>query len=574
MLLRLLVRELRHDQIQRYKGGPLSLISNFSTTICVYTASKIPPPPKSADVALQLITKPAKQRPKTKDSEYVSYLYHHIDKDNAPDDEEFHARAQASLNVKTKFSQLQDVRDGQFCDVIAQVARDPYDAGDKTTFYVSDYTENKQFFHYTYEGVFDLPSADGAAFGHNPSSSASKQWHGPYGKRAIQITAYEPHASFIRSAVAATQWVLIKNLQIKHGRDGNNLEGFLREDRSATGERLNIIVLETQGDPESIDPRLKDAVRRLREYKKQCKEELRKLEQATGVKRKAEDERDSEDLDRATKVNSKARRKLKRREAERKNEVELNKLVACESHGNEVSTIPQILEPSFYDTTLDGQSVKLPMPFTCAKYLANVRVVDFRPNRLEEFAVGRKRGDYEILSDNSSSSSEDEEDRVNGIMGGRKHVWEWRFCLQLEDARPRKESKKVQLERLWVVVDNAQGQCLTDLDASDLKNNRKALDKLRERMFTLWGDLEEHKSRDLEEMGREKGRRPGDRPALDSDGEEDSGKGERFVSNTPFACCIRQYGVSVSEKDPKLADAGDGKRWERVFGLFGTKISS
>jgi protection-of-telomeres protein 1 len=43
-------------------------------------------------------------------------------------------------------------------------------------------------------------------------------------------------------------------------------------------------------------------------------------------------------------------------------------------------------------------------------------------------------------------------------------------------------------------------------------------------------------------------------------------------SNKAFTCCIKQYGAKVNESDPSLANAGDGKRWERKFGLFGTKI--
>jgi hypothetical protein len=44
------------------------------------------------------------------------------------------------------------------------------------------------------------------------------------------------------------------------------------------------------------------------------------------------------------------------------------------------------------------------------------------------------------------------------------------------------------------------------------------------------------------------------------------------VKNKVFTCCIRQYGVKVDEDDPSKANAGDGKRWQRAFGLFGTHI--
>lgn len=44
------------------------------------------------------------------------------------------------------------------------------------------------------------------------------------------------------------------------------------------------------------------------------------------------------------------------------------------------------------------------------------------------------------------------------------------------------------------------------------------------------------------------------------------------VQNKGFTCCIKQYGVKVDEDDPRKANAGDGKRWQRLFGLFGTMI--
>lgn len=89
--------------------------------------------------------------------------------------------------------------------------------------------------------------------------------------------------------------------------------------------------------------------------------------------------------------------------------------------------------------------------------------------------------------------------------------------------------------------------------------------------------MEEHKtSRAAQDQGL-RSRRPGDKPPLeDSDCDEGDGGGDAAarlkVSNKAFTCCIQQYGVAVDETDPSIADAGEGKRWERVFGLFGTKI--
>lgn len=44
------------------------------------------------------------------------------------------------------------------------------------------------------------------------------------------------------------------------------------------------------------------------------------------------------------------------------------------------------------------------------------------------------------------------------------------------------------------------------------------------------------------------------------------------IHNKAFTCCIKQYGVKVQETDMTKANAGDGKRWERKFGMFGVVI--
>lgn len=93
-----------------------------------------------------------------------------------------------------------------------------------------------------------------------------------------------------------------------------------------------------------------------------------------------------------------------------------------------------------------------------------------------------------------------------------------------------------------------------------LKQNPEALSRLREKLFILWGDLEERKRADPEKFN--------------------SGSSEVAVSAKPFACCIKEYGVkakkgdarsSTEERPEKEQDATFG--WERRFGMLGTTIS-
>jgi protection-of-telomeres protein 1 len=138
-------------------------------------------------------------------------------------------------------------------------------------------------------------------------------------------------------------------------------------------------------------------------------------------------------------------------------------------------------------------------------------------------------------------------------------------------------------------------------------------------MFILWGNLEEQKSAlqaaavPKEEAPYSKKqklspvRKPGVQPPMDSDDEDEDQQrreprsvnpnvlSERSpnariklppseqdkqpsftglqVKNKAFTCCIKQYGVKVNEDNPALANAGEGKRWERRFGMFGTQIA-
>lgn len=646
--------QLTHVQVQNYRGM-VSLITNFQTALHVYDASKMPKPPESAKPALKSRKGKVRGRsPVDKEHEYVSYVYHNVDKYDVPDLEEFQQRSAASIGGRQKFSLLKDARDGIFISFIGRLAKDPYDEGDKLTLWVSDYTENQAFFRHTFEGVQSLRN-DPYGYTSHENNTATQKWVGPFGKRSIQITCYEPHAGYLRDEqVGAGQWLFLRNVQIKLGHNGANLEGKLREDRGAMAGRINVEILDTlgqDGDKDSIDPRFKDAVRRWRAYEKVKKAELRSIQKAqeVGAQRRAqvgepkaagkkkrpdldvshagdgkkrrrdilEDENPTpqhSDSDRGSeanttsprpkKSNSKKRRKALRAELARKEKEEqehieemlgLNQNIKCENVCRGPTRVATMQETSFYEATnQQGQKIRLALPFHNRKYIANVRVVDFIPGKLEDFAKSRRVTEYDnILSDSSDSSASassasnpDDSDSHDAPAG--KLRWEWRFMLQLEDALPVPRAKGAAAQRIWVVVDDLEAQCLTDLDASDLRADPDKLATLRERLFTLWGDLEEHKARQQQDRdaAAEERRQPGrvparsvlghrgraDEPPPSSDDRAGTPPA-RAVSNKPFACCIKQYGKRVREADAEKMDAGEGYRWQRLYMMFGTKIN-
>ncbi|KAL2148779.1 hypothetical protein VTH82DRAFT_1926 [Thermothelomyces myriococcoides] len=564
-------------KVQRYRGT-LSLITNRTTSIHVYAASKIPQWPKSAKIAQVPASKRDTHAPTAAETAYVSYVYHKIDKYSLPSEIEFQARAERSLNVKKKFSLLKDVEEGKFCDLIVQVVREPYYGFSALTLYVSDYTENSRFHPHVWQGLTDSGFGDGDPYGYTTGVAdvRNKVWVGPYGKMSLQITCFEPHATFIREEVKAGQWIGLRNVQIKYGRDGRFLEGFLREDRAAFSKGVNVDILDLS-DADTIDPNLKEAIRRCRDYHKKKKKQIDEIKaaEAAGMKRKASLVSKKEDLPPNAKERRKQRRAAKeQKEAEevvdqKKPGIVLNDHVACEKHTTQYSTIESILEPAAHETTINSQP-NIVMPFVCANYLAAVRVVDFFPPSLEDFACSRKQTDFDVLSDNGDSDSDSSSSDEDDVVGGNQ-IWEWRFALQLEDPAPPGGHKKEagRPARIWVLIGNTDAQCLTGLDATDLRRDPEKLEQLRERMSILWGDLEEHKARAAEKRQNKPGRRSFlEKPPLQSSPpvkenvEENEGEGiEHLVSNKPFACCIRQYGVQ-----------GEGGAWIRCFGLFGTRI--
>ncbi|KAJ6785819.1 hypothetical protein PWT90_06038 [Aphanocladium album] len=604
---------LFNAKLQTYQSE-LSLMTNHLTDVYVFSASEIPRPPHGAENALQdLVKKPSRVLTKA-DFAHVSTFYKNIDKQRVPTAAEFTYHLEKSVQIKEKFSLLKDVACDRFADVIAEVVREPYDLGDKFTLWISDYTEHSNFYHFALKSL--EPHADPYNYT-NGSNTHDPDWSGPYGKRSLQITCWEPHASAIReNKITVGSFVFIRNLQIKWGRNSSNLEGFLREDRQYPN-KVYISLFDDEEDGDSMDPRLKETARRRRQYEKEAKKELKSINEAAkaGQKRRAALEDDSK----PRKTNSKSRRKENRaalqaetsksppdREKQPTPEPEvptapkiklnstsqcrcfvpsaasltLSPSVKCENEKQPLSTVAELLETSYFDTIVNAEATKLPLPFINAKYRANVRVKDYRPHRLEDFAFARIKADiYDALSDPESESSSDDDDdeaaRMDRFVESKKiKGWEWSFQLLLEAATGSDAETK---DCVWVTVDNHAAQCLLNLNAGDLKNSKTLVAQLREKLFYLWGDLEEHKTKKLLRGAQAEKQARANGPPADSDDDDDDDDDEDAAApvpakNLPFSCCIKQYGMKRDEADEAKADAGQGKRWQRMYALFGTQI--
>lgn len=293
-------------------GGSSSLLTSYRTDIHVYEASQIPRlgSSRSASGALRRSSRHVNRKPGDTEHEYVTWLYDSIDKQYIPAQEDFSARAELSMNVRDRFSLLAHVQDRMFADLIVQVVRQPFDLRDKVCLWASDWTENASFFHKTDDSpdwTDGMPVRDGDPYGYTSKfkkptdpGGADGKWRGPLGKRSIQLTCWEPHADFIRDQVEIGTWVHLRKVQIGYGHNSSNLEGFLRGEKeySTFSDKIKVQILDPQADSEKIDSRLRDAIRRKRDYEKE------RDHSKGGSKRKAEEP--------LPKDNTKARRAAKR----------------------------------------------------------------------------------------------------------------------------------------------------------------------------------------------------------------------------------------------------------------------
>ena len=270
-------------------------MTHFDTKFSQFQAAKIPKPPADPSVALVKSHQKRQCQLSKSDLDNVSRLYQEIDKERIPTIEQYEIQIAQSTKVRDKFRELKDVADGSFCDTIVEIVKEPYDSGDKITLWVSDYTENSQFYNHLPPVTKNSDHQDGDPYGYvakfnkKAPEKEKKTEEGPYGKRSMQVTCWDPHVTAIRHGkLTKGTWVSIKNLQVKFGRNVANLEGYLREDRGAHASKLGIIALDPT-DRDSMDTRHVAALKRHREYNRHRKSQLKEIEEAAhaGQKRKA-----------------------------------------------------------------------------------------------------------------------------------------------------------------------------------------------------------------------------------------------------------------------------------------------
>ncbi|KAF1981249.1 hypothetical protein K402DRAFT_239699 [Aulographum hederae CBS 113979] len=401
-----------------------------------------------------------------------------------------------------KFSLLEKVIVDKFYDIDVEIMK-AFPASDGTlSLYVTDYTSNSLFFNYK-------RSKEGnAAVEGYPDSG---DWPGPGGTLTLQITLWEPHASYARDNLAPGCFAQLRNVRIKMSNSGQ-LEGTMWTDRQRPSQ------IDVKGLKET-DWRVQAIVERKQAYD-------------TSTKPKKESKKERKRREKMESEKAKKSANVSEHETENMNVVALSKPADLSGNIRSAYTdIPTIPLSAIWDNRhLHGKTpagTERQLPFINMRCRANVRVVDFYPHNLQDFAQSLDDPTF------NPPHSDDEDDSVSyERASGTPNRWQWAFCLLVEDAKPPAEEKDP--VRLKLMVDDACGQYLLKLDAEDLRENPHLLGRLREKLFLLWGDLEEKKAAGILST----------------------------PSSMAFECCIQEYGVPTGSND----------EWMRMHRLFGTTI--
>ncbi|KAF2161297.1 hypothetical protein M409DRAFT_28336 [Zasmidium cellare ATCC 36951] len=384
--------------------------------------------------------------------------------------------------------------------------------------YITDYTSNPLLRQYDPPDKEAPEDRDGDIYGYTAGASKGN-WKGPFGQLTMKINVKSPHAQVANKILNEGDYVLLQNVKTRVTDAGPWLEGDMWPD-DISPEKVKVIKLEGSNNAVQLKALLERkaaywkgqearAAQGLREEnnkaKKNGKKKNKKQKQETAGAQ-AEDESSTTARKPSTKPDK-------------------NPHIRCSHESVPLSNIRTILDPNnARHTNAPPTGDPYTMPFINVKYRAKVRVVDYEPKSLEDFAVPP-------LPEEQDESQDSMAWQYTGTPN-----FEWYFSLLLEDATNSKDHSRV-----WVHVQHKDAQFLFGNDIKnpmDLRAEPRLLAKLREKMFVLWGNLEE-------------------------------GGGEG-LSNLPFECCIQEYGIEMDEEDPGKEKAPLG--WQRMYSMFGVTI--
>ncbi|OQE15215.1 hypothetical protein PENFLA_c033G07283 [Penicillium flavigenum] len=413
---------------------------------------------------------------------------------------------------------IQFAKDRLLCQLLGQVVDlNTYDS-EKCVLYLTDFTENEQLTDYKKPGEDDDSGPEGDRFNY---IHKTKNWPGPWGKLTIQVTLWEPHATYARAHLKPGDITLITYARIKEARRGG-LEAAVHEDRRYP-EKIHVKKVEG-GNDEGV----RELMNRRTEYWKIHGEPKADTKKARKRNKRVEQKKE-------------ARKEEGQLTMPAASRIKLNQHVKIRNYTVPTLPLEKILLAETHINNAPG-GIVYQLPFQNVNYHSQVRVVDFFPPKVEDFAVQTTSAPL-FSTENGTAES--------------KYGWEWRFCLLVEGVEP-KPSKQQPREVMKLYVCGQDGDFLLDDYAFNLRSNPQRLEAIKEKLFLLWGNLEEEKTKAM------------------ASGQQSWGP----VKSCPFECCIKEYGVQCTHgKDPNAMDVDGGMctqpdcfGWERRFAIFGTTI--
>lgn len=432
-------------------------------------------------------------------------------------------RTTGSYGFGAKFKLVKDLNARMYADLCGIVVK-RISTNYGCDMYITDYTANEQMRYYTPPEEETSKEREGDVFGY--SGPPKRAWQGPWGWLVLKINVKPPHARFANSSVNEGDIVLLKNVKTRITQEGTWLEGDMWPDDldSRKIQIARIINMET--------PEIQAMLQRREKYWKAREAQAHKADaekQQPTKLTKAEKKKQKKELKRQREAEASFGNQVAEPASADKSKT--NPHIKCGHQEVAVSRVRDILDSSNLQHVNDAPGgVPYVLPFMNARYRAKVRVVDYEPKALDDFAV---QPEPELGSS---------PDTIAWQYASPKY--EWSFSLLLEDATKKTSLGSEEHDRVWVHLQHEQAQFLLGNgidDPDDLRHNPELLRKLREKLFILWGNLEEVGSGDSEE-----------------------------VSNRPFECCIEEYGVELDDEVSSNNVLSRG--WQRMYSMFGATI--
>lgn len=612
-------------KVTQFNGMPTGL-SHFSTKWVVFPLDSIPEKAPKEALALKYRSSDVSPRPTPAHFLHAITLcnsrerssYTRLvppDATNVDDPATFVTKI-PSIPSREKFSLVQDVQESGFYDLACQVIK-TYDSGEGVfDLYVTDYTSHSSLYDYGAVGsTVDTTGRDGDEYGYlsRRRSKNDRNWPGPLGQMTLLVSLHLPHSTAAKAEVKEGHMVFLSNVRIRQSRNSSGrLEGVLHTDKRFL-DRICIRVLRN-----NEDGRVQEVLKRKRRYEKANKKEISELMSTKKGKGKRTLHTSRRVLDKASGGGAGAgesSNKSRKRDSEEREDGtsgsnsaaiikaamatksrELNKYVSCQKPAVRPLPLADILNGHHERTSPKGVSHIL--PFQNIRCRARVRVVDFFPPDLADFAVRERESEYELLSDSESEADIPESGSSTGVSSDEGEAsssnrpavkWVWRFCLLLEDGHTAAgNAGNGDQSRIKVIVADADAEFLLRMTAEDLRKNTEALAKLRERLFVLWGDLEERKLTATRETAAAAASKPSHSKGANTDSSNTTTSGgkkapSKGATGKVFECCLKEYGVPVRRSTTQRnrtgsADSGDDDDddnnvfWERRYRMFGVTI--